>query len=67
MVKYRQSWVSERQQFGFKRGTVCYMDDILMVGQNESQHDERLAAVSVEVGQGGVKLKQKKCEFNKTS
>ncbi|XP_062513350.1 uncharacterized protein K02A2.6-like [Corticium candelabrum] len=26
-------------------GTVCYMDDILVVGENESQHDERLMAV----------------------
>ena len=47
-------------------GTVCYMDDILVVGENESQHDERLMAVLQKLDKAGLKLKREKCEFNKS-
>ena len=47
-------------------GTVCYMNDILVVGENESQHDERLVAVLQKLDKAGLKLKREKCEFNKS-
>jgi hypothetical protein len=46
--------------------TVCYMDDILVVGENEIQHDERLMIVLQRLDKAGLKLKPEKCEFNKT-
>ena len=47
-------------------GTVCYMDGILVVGENESQHDERLMTVLQKLDKVGLKLKREKCEFNKS-
>ena len=47
-------------------GTVCYIDDILAVGENESQHDERLMAVLQKLDKAGLKLKREKCEFSKS-
>ena len=42
------------------------MNDILVVGENESQHDERLMAVLQKLNKAGLKLKREKCEFNKS-
>ena len=47
-------------------GTVCYMNDTLVVGENKSQHDERLMAVLQKLNKAGLKLKREKCEFNKS-
>ena len=47
-------------------GTVCYVDDILVVGENESNHDEILMAVLQKLDKAGLKLKREKCEFNKS-
>ena len=46
--------------------TECYMNDILVVGENESQHDERLMAVLQKLSKASLKLKREKCEFNKS-
>ena len=43
------------------------MNDILVVGENESQHDERLVAVLQKLDKAGLKLKREKCEFNKVT
>ena len=47
-------------------GTVCYMDDILVLGENESQHGERLMAVLQKLDKACLKLKREKCELNKS-
>jgi hypothetical protein len=41
--------------------TVCYMDDILVVGENEIQHDERLMIVLQRLDKAELKLKPEKC------
>ena len=41
------------------------MDDILVVGASESQHDKRLKVVLQRLGKAGLKLKREKCEFRK--
>jgi hypothetical protein len=46
--------------------TVCYIYDILVVGENETQHDEWLMIVLQRLDKAGLKLKPEKCEFNKT-
>ncbi len=47
-------------------GVSCYLDDILIVGQSEEQHDERLHQVLERLSQAGLRLKREKCEFKKT-
>ena len=43
-----------------------YLDDILVVGSSEAEHDERLRQVSKRLDQVGVWFKKTKCEFKKT-
>jgi hypothetical protein len=45
-------------------GVLCYLDDMLVVGQNEGEHNERLIAVLERLDRAGMKLKIDKCEFN---
>ena len=47
-------------------GVTCYLDDILVVGSSEEEHDERLRQVLTRLDQVGVRLKKEKCEFKKT-
>lgn len=44
-------------------GTVLFMDDILVYGDTEQQHDERLHQVLTTIKNAGLKLNQKKCVF----
>ena len=48
-------------------GVICYLDDILIVGDSDEQHEERLRMVLDRLDQAGVRLKREKCEFHKTS
>ena len=45
-------------------GVICYLDDILVVGENEEQHEQRLLTVLRQLDEAGMRLKQKKCKFN---
>ena len=47
-------------------GTTCYLDDILVVGRTEEEHDDRLRQVLKRLDQVGLRLKKEKCEFKKT-
>ena len=47
-------------------GVVCQMDDILVFGQNETQHDARLAAVLKRINASGATLNPEKCSFRQT-
>ena len=46
---------------------VCYIDDILVSGDTEEQHLDRLEQVFKRLHEYGLRLKMKKCEFLKPS
>ena len=43
------------------------MDDILIFGKDQKEHDTRLTAALEKIQAAGVTLSKDKCEFNKTS
>ena len=47
-------------------GVICYLDDILIVGNSDEQHNHRLFKVLERLNQAGIKLKMEKCEFGKS-
>ena len=47
-------------------GVVCMIDDILIHGSTQEEHDQRLAAVLGRLQQAKVTLNQAKCEFSKS-
>ena len=48
-------------------GVLCLMDDILIFGKDQKEHDVRLTTVLERIQAAGVTLNKDKCEFNKTS
>ena len=46
-------------------GVVCQMDDILVFGSNQAEHDSRLTAVMERLEAKGATLNPEKCEFGK--
>lgn len=48
-------------------GTVCLMDDIVISGKDEAEHDARLSATLSRLAQAGVTLNKDKCVFKKSS
>ena len=48
-------------------GVVTYLDDILISGRNEVEHLQVLNEVLSRLDKAGLRLKQQKCEFMKTS
>ena len=46
-------------------GNTCYLDDILVVGGTEEEHDRRLHQVLKKIDQVDLRLKKKKCDFKK--
>jgi hypothetical protein len=44
-------------------GVVCYLDDILIAGQTEAEHVDRLTEVLQRLGNAGLRLKREKCVF----
>ena len=46
-------------------GIVCLMDDVLVFGSSQAQHDARLNRVMRRIEAAGVTLNREKCEFNK--
>ena len=46
------------------QGIICYLDDILIVGKSQQEHDERVKVVLGRLQQRGLRLKQEKCAFN---
>ena len=47
------------------QGTQCLMDDILVYGKNQVEHNQRLKAVLSHIEHAGVTLNIQKCEFSK--
>ena len=48
-------------------GVLCLIDDILVFGKSQEEHDERLHQVFTKLKTAGVTLNQSKCEFSKSS
>ena len=46
-------------------GVVCLIDDVLIYGRSQEQHDERLLAVLNRLEEADLTLNQDKCEFSK--
>ena len=47
------------------KGFQCLVDDILVFGKDQAEHDQRLDAVLRRIEEAGVTLNQQKCEFSK--
>ena len=47
------------------QGVLCQMDDILIFGKDQSEHDQRLEAVLRRIEDAGATLNPQKCEFSK--
>ncbi len=48
-------------------GVVCQMDDVLVFGRDQAEHDTRLTAVLKQVESAGATLNPEKCEFSRKS
>ena len=48
-------------------GVICLMDDILVHGSNQQEHDKRLLVTLEWIQHCHITLKKDKCEFSKTS
>ena len=48
-------------------GVVCLVDDILVSGKTQEEHDQRLVTVLSRLNDAGITLGSEKCEINKTS
>ena len=46
-------------------GVVCQMDDVLVFGKNQPEHDSRLTEVLERIENAGATLNPDKCEFRK--
>ena len=44
-------------------GVLAYLDDILVCGSSQSEHDQRLAAVLARLQESGLRCNRDKCEF----
>ena len=47
-------------------GVVCQMDDILVHGKDQAQHDTRLKAVLQRLREAGLTLNSEKCQFSRS-
>ena len=45
-------------------GTVCMMDDVLVYGATQEEHDDHLRKVLQQIQQSGMTLNSKKCKFS---
>ena len=47
-------------------GVLCQMDDVLVFGKDQSEHDQRLTAVLERIEAAGATLNPEKCEFGRS-
>ncbi|KAL2098368.1 hypothetical protein ACEWY4_007575 [Coilia grayii] len=48
-------------------GVICHMDDVLIWGSMQAEHDARVHAVLQKAQEAGITLNTAKCEFSKTT
>ena len=51
---------------GDLQGVACLMDDIVVFGKDENEHNQRLNLCMKRLADAGVTLNKSKCDFNKT-
>ena len=49
------------------RGVVVYIDDILVTGRTQAEHDNNLNALMQRLRENGVRLRREKCKLNQSS
>ena len=49
------------------KSVVCLIDDVLVCGTTQEEHDQNLLAVLHSVQEAGLTLNREKCEFSKSS
>ena len=49
------------------KGVVCLMDDVLVFGSNQAEHDQRLIVTLERIKAAGVTLNKDKCKFSVNS
>ena len=47
-------------------GTLCHIDDVLIFGKTQQEHDARLCSALVQIQSAGLTLNAEKCEFSKS-
>ena len=47
-------------------GVVCLVNDVLVYGKDQKQHDERLRAVRERLQREGLTLNREKCTFSQS-
>ena len=52
---------------GDLEGVICLVDDVLVTGRTQEEHDRRLMAVLLRLQQAGLTLGPEKCDINKPS
>ena len=53
--------------YQISKGLLCLIDDVLMHGKTQKEHDCRLRNVLERIKQVGLILNAEKCEFSKSS
>ena len=51
------------EMVGDMEGVVCLIDDFLIYGSNQQEHDERLTKVLTKLGKEGLTLNKEKCKI----
>ena len=46
-------------------GVVCQVDDVLVFGKDQAEHDARVITALEQIKKAGVTLNKEKCEFRK--
>lgn len=60
-------WKSMQRNLESLPGVECQMDDIIVYGANQEDHDARLEAVLIRLQDTNITLNGEKCEFSKAS
>ena len=47
-------------------GVLCLIDDVLIFGKSQAEHDDQLNEVLKRIESAGVALNLNKCEFSKS-
>ena len=47
-----------------QEGTICHMDDMLIHGRDQQEHDARLTGALKQIQEAGLTLNPDKCEFS---
>ena len=62
MLEYFQKRMSEIVS-GLE-GVVCMVDDVLVHGRTQEEHDQHLGAALARISNAGVILNDEKCEYS---